>query len=113
MGVPMRGRAARNQQAKSMARVSKAKTDAAKATKRARHSIFFDLMVNRKGVCSLRYNKHTLMQMQHQIKEFSNAEVQYIKVRMDGGESAIELVTDVPVENFVVDRLRVLGSQLK
>ena len=113
MGVPMRGAAANNQQAKSMARVSKAKAAAAGSANRARHIQRFKLLVNQEPICSLTANAHTVSQMQHQIDTFSDAKVTFIGIRFDAGGNELELVTDRVVDDFVKDRLKVLGTQLK
>lgn len=78
-----------------------------------RRAIFFKLLVNREAICSLTANAKTLELMQHQINEFSKATVTYLGWRIDANAPELELRTDLDVEPFVLERLEVLGQQLK
>ena len=108
MGSYLRGAYANNQQAKSMARVSKAKAGELPATAMARH-IRFKLLVNRSAIAALTANAHAGAMMQHQIDQFSNADVTFIGIRFDTGGNEIELVTDHDLDDFVVERLQPLA----
>ena len=58
-------------------------------------------------------NGSTLDMMQHQIDQFSKADVTFIHVRKDAAGAEIELVTNRDLEDFVVERLAALGTQIK
>ena len=75
----------------------------------------FKLVVHRQGLCSLTANYHTLEQIEHQIETFSDARVTSHQLHMDAGQRVLEVVVDRPelLDTFVLDRISVLGSQLK
>lgn len=117
MALYTRGAAARNQQAKSEARKSRAKAGKPPESPRNdnRDPLRFKLMVNRQGVCSLTANSHTLGQIEHHIETYSNAKVTAHQLHMDAGSRVLEVVVDRPelLDKFTLDRIAALGSQLK
>ena len=111
MAPYLRGAYARNQQANQKAERG------AKAGQPPRNdngnSIRFKLLVNRSAIAALTANGSTLDMMQHQIDQYSKADVTFIHVRKDAGGAAIELVTDRDLEPMVLQYLTDLGVQLK
>ena len=111
MAPYLRGAYARNQQANQKAERG------AKAGQPPRNDngnvMKFKLLVNRSAIAALTANGSTLDMMQHQIDQFSKAKVTFIHVRKDASGSEIELVTDRDLEDFVVERLATLGTQIK
>ena len=85
--------------------------DSRRATTMAMHP--FKLLVNRSAIAALTANGSTLDMMQHQIDQFSKADVTFIHVRKDAAGAEIELVTNRDLEDFVVERLAALGTQIK
>ena len=111
MGSYLRGAYARNQQANQKS------GRGAKAGQPPRNDngnvMKFKLLVNRSAIAALSANGTTLGLMQHQIDQYSKAKVTFIHVRKDANGSEIELVTDHDLEDFVVERLAALGTQIK
>lgn len=111
MAPYLRGAYARNQQANQKS------GRGAKAGQPPRNDngnvMKFKLLVNRSAIAALTANGGTLDLMQHQIDQFSKAKVTFIHVRKDASGSEIELVTDRDLEDFVVERLAALGTQIK
>ena len=111
MAPYLRGAYARNQQANQKAERG------AKAGQPPRNDngnvMKFKLIVNRSAIAALTANGGTLDLMQHQIDQFSKANVTFIHVRKDAAGAEIELVTDLDLEDFVVERLAALGTQIK
>jgi len=114
MALYTRGAAARKQQATSEARKSRAKAGRPPQNDN-RNPLRFKLVVHRQGLCSLTANYHTLEQIEHQIETFSDARVTSHQLHMDAGQRVLEVVVDRPelLDTFVLDRISVLGSQLK
>ena len=117
MAIYRKGAAAKNQQAKSKARVSRAKAGKPPGPpyNDNRNPLRFKLMVNRQGLCSLTANSHTLGQIEHHIETYSNAKVTAHQLHMDAGSRVLEVVVDCPelLDKFTLDRIAALGSQLK
>ena len=114
MAIYRKGAAAKNQQAKSKARVSRAKAGKPPRNDN-RKPLLFKLVVHRQGLCSLTANSHTLGQIEHQIETFSDAKVTSHQLHMDAGQRVLEVVVDRPelLDTFTLDRVAALGSQLK
>lgn len=114
MAIYRKDAGAKNQLAKSKARVSRAKAGKP-AVNDNRNPLRFKLMVNRQGLCSLTANSHTLGQIEHHIETYSNAKVTAHQLHMDAGSRVLEVVVDCPelLDKFTLDRIAALGSQLK
>ena len=117
MALYTRGAAARKQLATSEARKSRAKSGKPPGPPRNdnRNPLRWRLVIHREGLCSLSANRHTLEQIEHQIKTFSKAKVIKYQLDMDAGCRDLEVVVDRPelLDKFVLDRIAVLGSQIK
>ncbi len=116
MTRPTRNGAARKLQlSASRPRPQKAKRGGPPAPPRNdnRDPFRWKLMIKRRGICSLSANGQTLGHIQHQINTFSKAHVSAIRMITDASGGWIKMDVEGDVDEFVLERIAALGTQIK